>query len=105
MAPTNYTYDDEGNLIQRTKTGEVVDYTWDYRNRLTKVEIRPSAGATPSKVIDSTYDANDLRVSKTVTLAGQASVSERYLYDGDDLLTSMDGNGSVTARDYTGTVR
>jgi YD repeat-containing protein len=35
-----YTYDNEGNRIKRTKTGETTDYTWDYRNRLTKVETK-----------------------------------------------------------------
>jgi YD repeat-containing protein len=34
-----YQYDDEGNLTQKTEiaTGNITYYTWDYRNRLTKV--------------------------------------------------------------------
>ncbi len=41
---TSYTYDDEGNRTKRTKTstGEVTEYEWDLRNRLTKAteEVR-----------------------------------------------------------------
>jgi YD repeat-containing protein len=35
----NYEYDGEGNVIKQTDilTGEVTQYTWDYRNRLTNV--------------------------------------------------------------------
>jgi YD repeat-containing protein len=42
----NYTYDNEGNRTRRTNiaTGEVTEYTWDYRNRLTRVVICTSAG-------------------------------------------------------------
>ena len=37
-----YTYDDEGNTKTKTEivTGEVTEYVWDYRNRLTKLEQR-----------------------------------------------------------------
>lgn len=47
----NYTYDDEGNRTVRTKisNNSVTEYTWDHRNRLTKVVERPSAGGAITK--------------------------------------------------------
>jgi len=39
-------YDDEGNRTKRTKTstGEVTEYEWDLRNRLTKVTEKDASG-------------------------------------------------------------
>ena len=61
-----FDWDTEGNLIQRrnTSSGEVMDLTWDYRNRLTHVEIRPTAGAEPSAAIDYLYDYRDLLIGR-----------------------------------------
>ncbi len=58
-------WDAEGNLIQRrnTATGEVMNLTWDYRNRLTRVEVIPAAGA-PS-VVTYRYDYRDLPIART----------------------------------------
>ena len=54
-----YRYDDEGNLTQRKEliTGNLTNYEWDYRNRLTKV----TSGA---QVVEYGYDAEDKRVSQ-----------------------------------------
>lgn len=43
---TKYTYDGEGNVLTKTtiSTGESVEYTWDHRNRLTKVTYKNSGG-------------------------------------------------------------
>ena len=43
-----YTYDKEGNRTRRTKTSDssYVEYTWDHRNRLTKVSFRNSSDQT-----------------------------------------------------------
>ena len=45
--------DDEGNRIKRTKTstGEVTEYTWDFRNRLTKVTEKDASGNV-TKVVE-----------------------------------------------------
>ncbi len=42
----DYEYDNEGNLIRKTNTvtGEVTEYTWDYRNRLTAVVHKDDQG-------------------------------------------------------------
>jgi hypothetical protein len=45
-----YTYDNEGNRLKRTRSSpsETTDYTWDYRNRLTKVEVKSGTVGTKS---------------------------------------------------------
>ncbi len=42
----DYEYDNEGNLIRKTNTvtGEVTEYSWDYRNRLTVVVHKDGQG-------------------------------------------------------------
>ncbi len=42
----DYEYDNEGNLIRKTNTvtGEVTEYSWDYRNRLTAVVHKDGQG-------------------------------------------------------------
>jgi YD repeat-containing protein len=47
----NYTYDDEGNRTSRTKISDStkVEYTWDYRNRLTDVVFKTAGGTVTKK--------------------------------------------------------
>src|SRR5207253_10816635 len=58
-----YTYDGEGNLKTKTEiaTGNVTEYTWDFRNRLTKVEGRSSGGVILS-VSEYAYDPAGRRI-------------------------------------------
>ena len=83
----NYEYDNEGNLIRKTDiaTGEETVYTWDYRNRLARVE-------TPSQTVEYGYDAGDRRISKTVD-----GVTTGFVYDGDDVLLEFE-NSSLDKR-------
>jgi RHS repeat-associated protein len=55
-----YGYDNEGNETTRTRisNGAVTTYTWDYRNRLTRVQ--------GSVDVQFTYDAFDRRIGKLV---------------------------------------
>ena len=83
----NYEYDNEGNLIRKTDiaTGEETVYTWDYRNRLVKVEM-------PSQTVEYGYDVLDRRISKTV-----GGVTTGFVYDGDDVLLEFE-NSSLDKR-------
>ena len=60
-------YDLEGNLtLRRDKgTGEIMDLTWDHRNRLTKVELRPSVEAAATNTLVYFYDYRDLMIGRT----------------------------------------
>ena len=46
MLQHNGTFDDEGNRLTKTKisTGEKEEYTWDHRNRLTKITFKGKTG-------------------------------------------------------------
>lgn len=52
-----YEYDNEGNRTRRveTATDEVIEYAWDHRNRLTKIETKDSRG-TFTHAVAYTYD-------------------------------------------------
>src|SRR5262249_32204433 len=94
-----YTYDAEGNRTQRTLRagGEVVDYSWAHRQRLTEVATRATPGGTITKDVIYSYDAFGRRVGKSVDNdgagPGEAQVT-RFSYDGDDLALAYTGTGA-----------
>ncbi|KFB69757.1 RHS repeat-associated core domain-containing protein [Candidatus Accumulibacter vicinus] len=97
----NYSYDANGNLIskQHRTTGARSVYTWNARNQLVRLERFPDATATvPNKVLSFTYDPLGRRASKT-----EDGVSERYVYDGSDLIGVLDSLHSVQRRFSFGT--
>ena len=72
-----FLYDTNGNLTRRTTlvsgapTGAYVQYSWDHRNQLTKVEFynAPVNGtATLAKTVTYTYDDSSNRINKTLTV-------------------------------------
>jgi YD repeat-containing protein len=90
--------DADGNLITETDiaTGNTINYTWDYRNRLTEVIYKDSGGAT-TETIQYAYNALNQRISQTVTNASdEVTLEENYVYDGSSLLMVMDGSGNIT---------
>src|SRR5262249_26980768 len=62
-----YTYDNEGNLPQRTEiaTNSARLFQWDERNRLVAVTDRDAAGNVTQQVL-FTYDALNRRIAKEV---------------------------------------
>jgi RHS repeat-associated protein len=84
-----YRYDDEGNLTRKTElaSGNITNYEWDYRNRLSKVS---SAG----QIVDYQYDAEDRRVGKAI----DGVTKEKYLYDGQDIALVVGTAGTITER-------
>ncbi|MEW4566205.1 RHS repeat-associated core domain-containing protein [Bremerella sp. JC770] len=82
----NYTYDDEGNRLTKTNisTGDYVEYTWDYRNRLTEI-LAKTSGGTVTHEVDYIYDIFNRRIVKTIDDDGAGSgtaTEEVYIYDG-----------------------
>jgi RHS repeat-associated protein len=106
----SYEHDDEGNRKTRTKTstGEKTEYTWDHRNRLTRVIEKNSSGDIV-KQTDYTYDVFDRRLSKSIdddgAGSGAASV-QRFVYYGHHIVMEFDGNnaGDLTHRYLHGPV-
>jgi YD repeat-containing protein len=99
----SFTYDKEGNRTSRTNiaTGETTEYSWDYRNRLTQVTVRATAGGAITRQVEYTYDAFDRRIAKVVDLDGegaQAPTTERFVYDGEHIALVFDGEGNLTER-------
>ncbi len=64
-----FVYDAEGNLIQtiNSENGLTQTFEWDFRNRLTNVELRGGDG-TLLQVVRYTYDPLDRRVAKSVDI-------------------------------------
>jgi RHS repeat-associated protein len=97
-----YTYDNEGNRLKRTRSSpsETVDYTWDHRNRLTKVEVK--SGTTVVKSATYTYDVFDRRIGISLYPDGSPTIpptaERRFVYDRDHILLSFDSASNLTHR-------
>jgi RHS repeat-associated protein len=98
----NYQYDGEGNLTKRTDivTGEVTEYSWDYRNRLTQV-VAKNGGGSVIKSAKYSYDGLNRRIVREVDADGAGSAVpqfERLVYDGQHIALTFDGGGNQTHR-------
>ncbi len=98
----NYTYDNEGNMLTKTEiaTGNVTEYAWDYRNRLTSVTLKNSGG-TVLKQSQYTYDPFDKRIGVSDDPdgpGGQQPVVRWTAYDGVNPYADFNGSGSLTYR-------
>lgn len=93
--PESYTYDDDGNLTQDGRW----DYTWDAENRLVKLVSRSGAPSGSEKAVLFTYDAKSRRISKTVSNwvsgAWQLESTNRFLYDGWNLIAVLNAQQST----------
>ncbi|BAZ08411.1 FG-GAP repeat-containing protein [Calothrix sp. NIES-4071] len=104
----NYEYDSEGNRTKRIEiaTGKIREYTWDYGNRLIKVVDKDVLGSV-TKQADYTYDVFGNRIAKYVDADGAGNTIatvERFVYDGDHIALTFDGNGTQTHRYMHGLV-
>jgi RHS repeat-associated protein len=63
-ATTAYSWDNNGNLIQKTTPTETTLYAWDSNNRLVEVK-RGGIAANATTVASYQYDANGNRIAKT----------------------------------------
>jgi YD repeat-containing protein len=91
-------YDAEGNLVSKTRTsdGETWTYTWDYRNRLTQVVEKTSAGVTVTNDV-FTFDIENRRIGKSVN-----GTQSWFGYDGQNSYADFNGSGSLMMRYLTG---
>lgn len=93
-----FNYDADGNLTNDGRWS----YTWDAENRVTSF-TRNSAAPSGSKMrLDCQYDSKSRRTQKivstwnTTTLNYQPSTTNRYVYDGWNLIAVLDAtNGLV----------
>jgi len=102
----DYEYDGEGNRIRRVHRagGEVTEYAWDHRNRLTGIVHTDAAGAVV-KEIGYSYDGLDRRIRASVDPdgAGPAPAEvEAFVYHGNQIALVFDGAGALTHRYFHG---
>jgi RHS repeat-associated protein len=92
------TYDVMGNIKTKyNKLDKTLNtYTFNARNQLTSFTKQDENNNT-TKTLTYTYDAFNRRVSKTDTSAGSATVTQKYLYDGDDIVAILDSSNAVIA--------
>ncbi|MGD1908611.1 MAG: RHS repeat domain-containing protein [Leptolyngbyaceae cyanobacterium] len=94
---TTYSYDDNGNLISEISPDKQTTYIWSSENRLMGAEITDANG---TQVIEYAYDADGVRVAKTVD-----GDETRYLIDANrqyaQVLEEYDANtGTEVAYTY-----
>jgi len=89
-----YAYDAVGNMTSETNvsSGQVTQYTWDYRNRLTNVLVKTSAGVTVTNET-FTYDVENRRIGDD--LNGTQSWTA---YDQDNPYADFNSSGTLTER-------
>ncbi len=105
----SYTYDNNGAVIGKSKSGEAWAYTYDLNGQMTSASKSATVGGTVTDSVAYAYDAWGNRVSRVQT--GTTSSTERYVVDGWDTAkgkaagtenfdTTIDLNSSnaVTAR-------
>ncbi len=103
----HYDYDKNGDLIGKTKINDdghlkTFTYTYDYENRLTKVEVQVDDKGR--KTITFKYDPFGRRIEKTITKHRNGTTrakSYAYVYDNEDIIleymTRTKGNKTRTA--------
>ena len=101
VSTTTFSYDNDGNLVQKTVDGTTTTYVWDYANRLIALG---SGGATTTYG----YDAFGTRVLQTGTstttiypfkwysvasstgTGAKYSTTTSYVFNGDTLVSTID---------------
>jgi RHS repeat-associated protein len=81
---TSFTYDDNGNRTQKTKGTDTWDYTYDYANRLTKVEENSET------IGEYVYDGDGKRLQVT-----ENSVTTTYIYAGYGAIYEENSTGTA----------
>ena len=90
----DYTYDAEGNLVEKVRRsdGQIFTYEYDFRNRLTRV-VESTSGLVEVSTTDFVYDIFDRKILRTVDGVSQASV-----YSGSRVWADFDGSGQIKTR-------
>jgi len=94
----SYTYDAEGNRLTRTLNDtsgglRVTEYTWDHRNRLTKVTEKLSGVVTST--VEYGYDALNRLVRRIEDADGPGpawATNQFFVYDGNQVVLQFGGD-------------
>jgi RHS repeat-associated protein len=87
-------------LLRELATGTTTEYTWDQRNRLTRVLVKSASGQT-IRESNYTYDPFDRRIGVRVDPDGagpQAAQQSWTVYDGTNPYADFNGSGALADR-------
>ena len=101
VSTTTYSYDNNGNLAQKTTDGVSTTYLWDYANRLIALGV---GGATTtygydafgSRVLQTTATTTNIYPFKWLSVASSTgsearfSTTTSYIFNGDSLVATVD---------------
>jgi RHS repeat-associated protein len=96
-----YTYDEEANRTSRTHiaTGEVTEYHWDHRNRLTRVSTRATANGPLTTDIHYAYDFGQRWIRKTLDTNADGTIEESrvFIHDNGQIVLDFQKTGTGDA--------
>ena len=81
-------WDDNGNMTNTTENGTNTFYAWDYENKLVRITYHD--GSTNAFAY---YPSSSLRHTKV-----DSGETNRFVYDGQNLLQELDGLGTLVAQ-------
>jgi RHS repeat-associated protein len=90
--PEVFSYDADGNL---TNDGRWL-YRWDGENRLVQMMVNTNIG--PQYQLTFLYDSRGRRIQKQVAAGGIAVSTNKFVYDGWNVVAELDGNNALIQR-------
>jgi RHS repeat-associated protein len=94
-----FTHDFDGNLT----VDSLWNYTWDAENRLIKMTTAAGLPLSAERRLELEYDWRGRRIRKRVydrVIAGTQLLDEKYVYDGWNLLTVLNGANNTVIRSF-----
>jgi RHS repeat-associated protein len=88
----SFSYDTNGNQTSKSDANGSWSYTWDYENRLKQATLSGGVSVTYS------YDALGRRVQRSSSVSG----TEKYVYDGADVVRDLDSVNAIVAEYLNG---
>ena len=89
----SYVYDDEGNRISKQNSTNRELYTWDHRNRLTKVTQQEYNTKTQEwttiQIIEYTYDYNNVWIRKTLDTNADTNADSKSIFIPENYQTTV----------------
>jgi hypothetical protein len=85
-----YTYDGEGALVKKSKgaNAETWTYSYDNLNRLVSAKDSATDGGSATTLATYVYDALANRIEKDWWTSTAGTTTQRYGYDGDQIMRS-----------------
>jgi RHS repeat-associated protein len=89
--PETFKYDADGNLTNDGRWS----YVWDGENRLIQMSVNTNVG--PQYQLNFAYDYQGRRIQKAVAIGGAGVYTNDFLYDGWNLVATLNPQSSILA--------